>query len=405
MLTRRGFGAVVGVVALAVAGRLLGVLELFVLAAGLGGLLVAGFIATFARRAKLGASRHVEPARVHVGDESRIDLVVENRGRIRSPVVTIRDSFDDGARQARFLLSPIVAGGRDHATYRLPADRRGRFDLGPLEAQRADPFGLVYRTTAIAPATQLTVYPAIEAVLQMAPARGHRPATSQPATTGPSGEDFATLRAYEVGDDLRQVHWPSTARLGELMIRQLDHPLEGHATVLLDLRSGSHTEASLERAVSAAASVLVACSRAGSLVRLTTTEGLDSGFGTGKAHVDSIMERLAVAEAGEGNHLAGAVGALSRSRHGGPSAFIGTDGLQAGELGLVARLQTRRRPLTVVLFQRADGASQDRGQTIDRASDSTTILQVHSGQSFAAVWNQAATRGVRGRAPAARGWG
>src|SRR5206468_2058781 len=154
-------------------------------------------------------------------------------------------------------------------------------ELGPLEAQRADPFGLVSRTTHIAPAVELTVYPAIEAVTAMAPARGHRPAATQPATPGPSGEDFATLRAYEVGDDLRQVHWPSTAKLDELMIRQLDHPLEGHATVLLDLRASVHTEASLERAVSGAASVLVACSRSGSLVRLATTEGIDSGFGTG----------------------------------------------------------------------------------------------------------------------------
>jgi uncharacterized protein (DUF58 family) len=197
VLTRRGTGVLVGAIALAVAGRVLGVLELFVLGAACGGLLVVGAATVRIRRANLRAARHVEPYRVHVGDESRVDLVIENHGRSGSPVVTIRDSFDGGARVARFLSAPIRAGGRDRATYRLPADRRGRFGLGPLEAQRADPFGLVSHTTHIAPEVELTVYPAVENVFEMAPARGHRPATTNPATAGQTGDDFATLRAYE----------------------------------------------------------------------------------------------------------------------------------------------------------------------------------------------------------------
>jgi uncharacterized protein (DUF58 family) len=201
------------------------------------------------------------------------------------------------------------------------------------------------------------------------------------------------------------VHWPSTAKLDELMIRQLDHPLEGHATVLLDLRAVVHTETSLERAVSAAASILVACSRRSSLVRLATTEGVDSGFGTGAAHIDAILERLAVAEAGEGDHLPGVVGALSRSRHGGPSAFIGTDALDSGDLGLVARLQSRRRPLAVVLFARDDTRRADDGPAVDRATGATTIVRVPRSESFATSWNRAMARGATGRQPVARGWG
>jgi uncharacterized protein (DUF58 family) len=199
------------------------------------------------------------------------------------------------------------------------------------------------------------------------------------------------------------------------MIRQLDHPLEGHATVLLDLREHVHTEESLERAVSAAASVLVACSRSGSLVRLASTEGLDSGFGTGKAHIDAVMERLAVAEAGDGDRLAGVVGAMSRSRHGGPTAFIGTDALTPGDLGLVARLQSRRRPVAVVLFEREDTPGRSDATTgINRAGTATNIVHVRPSESFAATWNRATARGASGRqsarateirGPAARGGG
>ncbi|MDQ6928188.1 MAG: hypothetical protein M3159_05940, partial [Actinomycetota bacterium] len=93
MLTRRGIGVVAGAITLAIAGRVLGALELFVLATGVCGLLVAGAATVTVRRANLRAARQVRPARVHVGDESTVDLVVENPNRFRSPVVTIRDAF------------------------------------------------------------------------------------------------------------------------------------------------------------------------------------------------------------------------------------------------------------------------------------------------------------------------
>ena len=57
-----------------------------------------------------------------------------------------------------------------------------------------------------------------------------------PNVLGQGGEDFYTLREYVVGDDLRRVHWASTARRGELMVRQDEVPWQGRATVLLDAR-------------------------------------------------------------------------------------------------------------------------------------------------------------------------
>jgi uncharacterized protein (DUF58 family) len=409
---------VLGALALAVAGRVLGLIELYVLGAGVAALLAVGILTVLCRRPSLTASRHVEPARVHVGGESRVDLVVTNRARLRSPVVAVRDSYDRApspgptapsraetpARHAKFLLAPIASGGSDLASYRLPADRRGRFVLGPLRVERQDAFGLAGRKADVAPAIELTVYPAVDHVVEMAPARGHRPSTTQPATTGPSGEDFATLRAYEVGDDLRQVHWPSTARLDELMIRQLDHPLEGHATVLLDVRAGVHSDETFERAISAAASLLVACSRAGTLVRLATTDGLDSGFGTGQAHLDAIMDRLAVAEPAAGDHLAGVVGTLSKSRHGGPCAFVSTDALKSEDLALSARIQSRRRPLAVVLFGGTGVEATPGGGDIERRGSATTIVRVAPSEAFAAVWNRLMARRPAG-VPAAKGWG
>ncbi len=82
-----------------------------------------------------------------------------------------------------------------------------------------------------------------------------------------------------MGDDLRRVHWPSTARRDELTVRQDERHQQGRTTVLLDVRRAVHTDVSFERAVSAAASLLVAATVRGDEVRLVATDGTDSGYG------------------------------------------------------------------------------------------------------------------------------
>ncbi len=117
------------------------------------------------------------------------------------------------------------------------------FPVGPLRAERTDPFGLARRTTDVAPVADLTVYPRVDAVHPLPDSPGSDRHLNAPrAAFGVAGEDFYALRPYEVGDDLRRVHWPSTARRDELMIRQNETPWQGRATVLLDTRARFHTE-------------------------------------------------------------------------------------------------------------------------------------------------------------------
>jgi uncharacterized protein (DUF58 family) len=98
------------------------------------------------------------------------------------------------------------------------------------------------------------------------------------------GDEFHSLRPYVIGDDLRRVHWPSTARRDELTVRQDERHQQGRTTVLLDVRRAVHTDESFERAVSAAASLLVAAVRRGDEVRLVATDRTDSGLRR-RAHV------------------------------------------------------------------------------------------------------------------------
>src|SRR5437660_8459465 len=98
---------------------------------------------------------------------------------------------------------------------------------------------------------------------------------SMQASRVPVGLDFFALREYEVGDDLRRVHWRSTARTGDLMLCQ-DELRHGEvATVLVDTRAAAHDGDSFERALEVAASVTAALVAGGRRVRFLTTGGFD----------------------------------------------------------------------------------------------------------------------------------
>ncbi|MDQ6798315.1 MAG: DUF58 domain-containing protein, partial [Actinomycetota bacterium] len=398
-----------GALGLFAAGRMFGLFELFVLGAGSVGLLVVGALTVLPRRFDLDASRSVHPARIHVGADSRVNLTIINRGARASPVVTVRDTLSPvpasspdgtsahrltGRRQARFLLAPLGAGCQDRASYRLPADRRGIFTVGPLQAEVTDAFGLWSRVTAVAPSIELTVYPAIEELVPAIHSRGDDPTSGapRPATVGPTGEDLYGLRPYEVGDDLRRVHWPSTARTGDLVVRQLELPWQARATVLLDNRTSAHTDASLEAAVSAAASILAAAWAEGALVRLTTSGGSDSGFAAGHDHFDAVMEHLAVIGPGRSDGLEAVVGGLHRAGNGGGLTVVTTAQAPGADLDRMAGLHGRFATPTIVVVDGASGPG-----TPVRRPVGVTLLRLGAGKALAPTWDAA----VRGSYPAA----
>ena len=118
-----------------------------------------------------------------------------------------------------------------------------------------------------------------------------------------SAEDV-TVREYRRGDDLRRVHWRSSARVGELMVRREEQPWESRATLFLDNRVVAHRgqgiASSLEAAVSAAASIAVHLSKRGFTVRLVTAAGEDtaSDWHTREADLNTgpLLEALAVVQ-------------------------------------------------------------------------------------------------------------
>lgn len=386
-LTRRGWAVAAGALVLGAAGRLLGLVELFVLAAACLGLLVAALVAVNLGRVEVAAWRRLDPPRVHAGADTRVELSVRNLGRRRTPVVAVRDSLDGARRrQARFLVAPLVPGQEDRASYRLTVERRGRYRLGPLELERADPFGLASRSRPIAPATELTVYPPVETVAPLPSGYGSvSSGTHLPSAVGASGEDFYGLREYQVGDDLRRVHWPSTARLDDLMIRQLELPWQGRATVVLDVRSRLHAEQSMELAVSAAASLVVACWHHGTLVRLVTTDGADSGFGHGHAHLETVLEHLAMVEASDGDDLSSTLPRLHGPERRAALAVVTTAEITPDQLTLLSAARGGTDGVAVVIVEHPTAARASLPLSLRGAM----VASISASRPLAVAWAEA----------------
>ncbi|HEX4867801.1 MAG TPA: DUF58 domain-containing protein [Acidimicrobiales bacterium] len=392
MLTRQGWLVALGAVALVVAGRTLGVSELFALGLATVILLVIATLLVGTARLDLEVGRAVHPLRVQVGTPTRVELTVRNRRATTTPVLRLRDAVT-GTRGADLLVAPLARAERAIAAYRLPTDRRGLVQVGPLDVVVEDPFGVARLATSAAPEVTVIVYPRIDRIDPLPYTTGHDPLAGarQPNSLGRTGEDFYALRPFVVGDDLRRVHWPSSARHDELLVRQHELPWQGRTTVLLDVRKSAHAGESLEVAVSAAASVVAATARRHDLIRLMTTGGSDSDFAPGSDHVEAIMEHLAVVPAAHAGSLRRSVELLGRRSTGGALVVVLAE-VPEDDLRAVARLRGRYGSLTIVHIDRSawDPAAPVGPPPV------VPVLRVTRDTPFKAAWDRHLAAGRRG---------
>jgi len=371
VLTVQGWIVALVAVALVAAGRLFGIVELYLLGAGAAGLVIGGAVTVWRTRLRLDIERSLHPQRVHAGSPSRVQLTITNRARRRSPLLTLHDPVGDG-RSASVVVAPLRPGESVQASYRLPTEQRGIVPVGPLAVRVADPFGLAALATPAAPLVDLTIWPAVDDVAPLPHTTGDDPhgGSDHPNALASSGDDFFALRPYVVGDDLRHVHWKSTARRDELIVRDDEMPWQGRATIVLDTRASTHSARSFERAVSAAASIVVATGRRRFLLRLLTTGGHDSGTGSGSAHLERLLELLATVQLDETGSIEAAARALRRSASG-----VGAVAMLVGDVDPAAarRLGRGLGNTTTVVFR-------------DGASAPTDSLVVDDDHAFPEVW-------------------
>ena len=295
MLTRHGWAAVVAAVVAAVTGRVFGVLELYVLAAGLLGVAVVSLVVVNGGRPDIHVRRVARPAVVAVGEAARVDVRLENQGRRRTPRLRLWEPV--GPRGgAPMQVAPLRGGQSSAAAYRVPTTRRGIVAVGPMRTERTDLLGLARRRRTIPGRAEITVVP--ERVPLAFPSLGSNGSLGQHLrmkAMGRSGTEFHSQREYVPGDDLRRINWKSSARSGTLIVRE--PALEGvrHCTVVLDTEVAGYDADGFERAVSAAASVVSAAANDGTPCRMVAP-GLDL---RGPDMVHEALRWLALVQPGD----------------------------------------------------------------------------------------------------------
>ncbi|MGH2820246.1 MAG: DUF58 domain-containing protein, partial [Actinomycetota bacterium] len=255
----------------------------------------------------LAVDRKVTPSRSRPGQQVSVEIEVTNRGRGTAPLLLLEDRLPAGlSGNARLAVRGIETSGVRKTTLRLRAARRGRYQVGPLDIALVDPFGLSQMRSRAQEVADFLVHPRIEP-LSMPTDRGDRRTTavsSMRQPTGARGEDFYTLREYVEGDDLRKIHWPSTAKRNRFMIRQEETPWQTRATILLDDRRSAHDgvgdHSSFERAVEAAASMVDLYHRAGYGYRLVAAHNPGLASAKGPDHYNRCLDLLATLETTHG---------------------------------------------------------------------------------------------------------
>ncbi|HEX8630715.1 MAG TPA: DUF58 domain-containing protein, partial [Catenuloplanes sp.] len=262
-VTARGWGLLAGAVALLVAGFRFGYPELALLGTAGAGALVAA-VGYAAWQPQLRVSRVADPDRVPRGEPATMTLTVRNAARLRAATLVATDRC--GAVPVPVPLLRLRPGQDTTVSYPVPTSRRGVVPIGPLRVDRRDVLGLVSAARGHGDPSTVWVHPRIHP-LTAVPAGIARSLDGRIDTVPHGTITFDTLREYVVGDELRRVHWRTSARVGELMVREhLDTSLP-RIVVVLDDRAGAHPGArggfaeSFESACEAAASVVAAAVR------------------------------------------------------------------------------------------------------------------------------------------------
>ncbi len=347
MPTRRGLIVLVAGVLLAGAGYLYGYAELVALgavavAAFVGALLFAG------ARPSLAVRRHLEPERVNRGELCSAVVDVRSTARWRSQALVGVERLTRGEDEPRTVPVPMIrlkAGAATYLRYPLPTDRRGVIDVGPMEISRRDPLGLVAATRRYGGIARMWVHPRVHQ-LRTVPVGVSRSLDGLVDAAQYGSITFHALREYVPGDDLRHVHWRTSAHIGELMVRQHVETSLPRIVVLLDDRTATHPQPagatdSLEETIEAAASVLVAALRAELHVELHLVSGravTPQAAGAPVIGVGPYLDLLAETQRAPDASLPAAVRRL-RARHRGDTLVLLTGSHAGADLEQVGLLR------------------------------------------------------------------
>ncbi len=343
---------------------------------------------------RLRLTRSITPHPVAVGQRAvvRVDLT-RRRGMQRL------DRWHISERAARELSGPLGlrarvrrTPGRIRLTYAIEPVRRGRWPIGPLEVQHRDLFGLASARGPLGATKRVAVHPAV-VELDLADRAAATDVDRAAIGARTPAADDTLLRDYRTGDDLRRVHWRSSARRGELVVRQDERAGRRPAAVLLDIPA---QEADAEWSISMATSMALALIRSGHHVRLLGGDGhdvaraADPGNTTEETVLDQAVDLHLPENPGTRTaRLLAAVDQVATQSGGAELVFAVVGALEPGPLTSLARIGASSRGWAMVVGPGGTtGTTPDQLRTVDalRRAGWTTCA-VRAGDDLTSSWD------------------
>lgn len=266
-LTTLGTGVLASGLVLTTAGVVLG-LPACIAAGAVSLALVAIGLVFVAGTPDLTIGRLASPPEVARNSPAEVRLTVASASVLRRATRLIERV--DG--EDRFVEVGRLDPGGTVIAYPVDTSRRGVIVAGPLIARRRDPFGLVVASTRFGGSCAVRIRPRVHH-LRMLPSGRQRDLEGPTRERSEGTASFHQIREYEVGDDLRRIHWPTTARAGALMVKQMVDTTRPELVVVLDNRRVAMTGSDFEEAVDIAASMLRAAENEGFPTTLLFTDG------------------------------------------------------------------------------------------------------------------------------------
>jgi uncharacterized protein (DUF58 family) len=195
----------------------------------------------------------------HVGEQLKVTYTVRNAGMLPKPSLEIHNPTSlPGGLPGR----AIPLGSRRERSWlvRAPLTRRGHYRIEPLQIRTGDPFGLFESSATVGQGVTVVVYPRVERIPHWRlPAADLEGSHAHPERTLQATPLATTVRPWAPGDGMNRIHWRSTARHGDIQVKEFDLEQTADAWIFVDLQravqTGRGDESTTEAGIRAAASV------------------------------------------------------------------------------------------------------------------------------------------------------
>ncbi len=319
-------------------------------------------VAQLLGRAMMGglACERTGPATCSEGERVTLTLTLTAAGALPKFYLTAQDRLPRWLKPVGdppALILQLWPGESSAVSYALEPEKRGVYALGPARANTTDPLGFFTYTQTLPCVSELVVYPAVIPLRQLfvldASGAWGRDGRDDGASRG-DGLDFHGVREYRPGDDLRRVHWRTTARTQKLAVMEFVQGQTSDALLALDLNRASYADTgdgpdgALEYAIKTAAAVAAFLLQQGYRVRLLS-QGTSLPLRSGD-EMPRLLDFLARAQADSPLTLADVIQSDPDAPVGGALIFLTPD---AAQPGLGAALSARRTRAFGIVFDRA----------------------------------------------------